>query len=121
MFTAKTHENPSKIEFVLNIYIGISYVVLTTKSREISFKSSFHYKKAFQSKVNCLLTDRCIAYQVNKFEQVQRGVFQSDEVSTGPNCRDTQVNKFEQVLLHGDLPVDRYDWKYCHAALHYML
>ena len=81
--------------------------MLTTKSRKISFQRHFHYKKDFQSKANCLLVDRFIAYQVNKFEQVQRGVFPSDEVSIGLNCRGTQVNKFEQVLLHEELPVDR--------------
>ena len=42
----------------------------------------FKNKKAFQSKANCALADRCIGYIVNRFEQV---------IGEG-----SQVNKFEQ-------------------------
>ena len=51
------------------------------------------YKKAFQSKVNRPLADRCMGYIVNKFEQV-RG-----QVPKGGGER-PHVNKFEHV--HGE-------------------
>ena len=53
------------------------------------------YKKAFQSKVNRPLADRCMGYIVNKFEQVRGQVPKGGGVGGRP-----YVNKFEHV--HGE-------------------
>ena len=62
-----------------------------------------HELEGLQSKVNCLLPDRCMGYIVNKFEKIGGGsqVNTFEVIQGGSLCeqRGPQVFKFEQILV----------------------
>ena len=63
-------------------------------------------KKAFQSNSNRPLTERCMAYIVNKFQEVGVGAGQGGQVKGFPMwLQGPHVNKFEHIPM-GPGPCD---------------